>query len=152
VVAHVLLSSLGDLSIYFGLVVHAGMLSGAMGILDDYFIRPALHRLFLELNYSISFVGHSLGAGTAALLAAEFRNGLQLLLSEKFILEGCPKISALAVSCPACVSETLSDAFAEDDLVLSVINGYDIVPRFSKVNMAKMLLEIKANGDKVDSW
>ena len=52
------------------------MLDGALGILDNYGIRHSLERLYLEHHYSITFVGHSLGAGTAALLAAEFKNGI----------------------------------------------------------------------------
>ena len=57
-------------------LVHSGMLVGAMSILDDYGIRRSLERLYLDHNYSITIVGHSLGAGTAALLAAEFKNGI----------------------------------------------------------------------------
>jgi pimeloyl-ACP methyl ester carboxylesterase len=75
------------------------MLDGALGILDDYFMRLALHRLFLEQNYSVAFVGHSLGAGTAALMAAEFRNGIQTLCDSQLTAPGrscqcCSKLVA----------------------------------------------------------
>ena len=43
-------------------------------ILDDYGARAVIERLSLE-GYTIKIVGHSLGAGTSSLLAAELKNG-----------------------------------------------------------------------------
>ena len=68
-----------------------------------------------------------------------------------FVLDSS-RIKAIALATPPCTSDSIADALAADELVLTVINGFDIVPRFSKVNMIGMLEEIKATASKTDDW
>jgi hypothetical protein len=43
------------------------------------------------------------------------------------------RLSAVCYAPPPCISESLANAMLNDNLVLSLVNGLDIVPRFSKV-------------------
>jgi hypothetical protein len=52
--------------------IHRGLYTAAMGLLEGYNLRPVLMRL-LTAGYQIKIVGHSLGAGIAALITAELR-------------------------------------------------------------------------------
>jgi hypothetical protein len=52
--------------------IHRGLYTAAMGLLEGYNLRPVLMRL-LTAGYQIKVVGHSLGAGIAALITAELR-------------------------------------------------------------------------------
>lgn len=52
--------------------IHKGLHTAAMGLLEGYNLRSTLLRL-LGLDYQVKVVGHSLGAGIAALIAAELR-------------------------------------------------------------------------------
>ena len=56
--------------------VHAGMYRGARGILDHAHMAEAIDKLIND-GYSIKVVGHSLGAGTASIIA--------LLLKERYV-------------------------------------------------------------------
>ena len=55
--------------------VHSGMLRAAKGILDDYGLRSVLIDLIAR-GYSVTIAGHSLGAGTAAIVAMELKQAL----------------------------------------------------------------------------
>jgi len=118
--------------------VHSGMYGGAVAILESFAMRKYLSLLSIN-GYSVKIVGHSLGAGTAALIAAELRNGY--LLSSNEILRSA-KIRALTIATPACTSASISDAFAYDRLVLNVIKWSDAVPRFTRSNISKLAAEI----------
>jgi len=52
--------------------IHKGLYTAATGLLDGYNLRTTLLQL-LSKGYSVKVVGHSLGAGIAALIAAELR-------------------------------------------------------------------------------
>lgn len=54
--------------------VHHAMMEGALKILDVFAMRESIHQLVLE-GYEVKVVGHSLGAATACLVAAELRSG-----------------------------------------------------------------------------
>ena len=45
-----------------------------------------------------------------------------------------PSLSAIAYAMPPAVSESLAQAMSADDLCVSAVNSFDIVPRFSKVS------------------
>ena len=64
-------------------------------------------------------VGHSMGAGTAALLTTMIRESVP----------GCADARCYALACPACMTMELAESCKE--YVTSVINGTDIVPTFS---------------------
>lgn len=54
--------------------VHNAMMEGALKILDVFAMRECLHQL-VKNGYDVKIVGHSLGAATACLIAAELRSG-----------------------------------------------------------------------------
>ena len=66
-----------------------------------------------------TLTGHSMGAGTAALLTTMLRESLP----------GCAEARCYAMACPACLTYELADSCRE--YVTSIINGTDIVPTFS---------------------
>lgn len=55
--------------------MHYGMFKAALAILDGYAVRPLLGKL-LARGYSLTCVGHSLGAAVAAAVAMEVRSTL----------------------------------------------------------------------------
>ena len=56
-------------------IIHKGLHTAALGLLDGYNLRTTLLRL-IAAGYTVKIVGHSLGAGIAALIAAELRVSL----------------------------------------------------------------------------
>ncbi len=65
------------------------------------------------------YTGHSMGAGTAALVTTMLRE----------TVPECAEARCYAMACPACMTLELADACRE--YVTSLINGTDIVPTFS---------------------
>jgi len=122
--------------------VHRGIHQGALGILDGYNLRPYLLKLWGR-GYVTTIVGHSLGAGTAALIAAELRNSCR----ENAFDGTLTSIKAVVFSSPAIVTDNLATAFVQSELLVNVIYGNDIVPRISKRNMATLAKEIIEFGD-----
>jgi len=124
--------------------VHKGMYEGAKGILDEYGLRDYISSLSCK-GYSIVCAGHSLGAGTAALLAMELKNGFAELVSESSGVEGVShSIRALGFGCPPILCENLSDAVFHDGLVTVAVLNNDVVPRFSRLNVAELAQELGA--------
>jgi hypothetical protein len=54
--------------------VHHAMMEGVLKILDVFAMRESIHQL-VKNGYDVKIVGHSLGAATACLVAAELRSG-----------------------------------------------------------------------------
>lgn len=54
--------------------VHHAMMEGALKILDVFAMRECIHQL-VKNGFDVKIVGHSLGAATACLIAAELRSG-----------------------------------------------------------------------------
>ena len=50
-----------------------------------------------------------------------------------------PSLSAIAYAMPPAVSESLAQAMSADDLCVSAVNSFDIVPRFSKASVLLLL-------------
>jgi hypothetical protein len=75
-----------------------------------------------EAGYSIMLVGHSLGAGAAALMAMMYKRG------------GISHLSCYAFATPNCVSLSLAEGC--DDYVTSVVFRDDIIARFSPEALA----------------
>ena len=73
-------------------------------------------------------VGHSLGAGAAAIAAMELR--------EHDFLE----VEALGFGCPSLLSRDLSEA--TKDYITTVVNDADVVSRMSGVSMTNILLDL----------
>lgn len=128
--------------------VHSGMYAGAKSILDVYCMRKYISKL-CEDGYEISVVGHSLGAGTTAVLAAELQNGFRL--SSNVVLRN-KKVRAIAFATPAVTCETLAQAFLDDGLVLNLVTRFDAVPRFSRRNLRTLAKEIKEFASVSQEW
>jgi pimeloyl-ACP methyl ester carboxylesterase len=91
-------------------------------------IRP---QLFLSLERDkirVVLIGHSLGAGAAAIAAME--------LNEHDFLE----VEALGFGCPSLLSRDLSESTKE--YITTVVNDADIVSRMSGASMTNMLLDL----------
>ena len=148
--------------------------------------------MLLDGGFEIKVVGHSLGAGVAAILVADLKNGLfrrqqlrtanpdgispeeeeKLLSDSKFIylgldydnvhVQACniseeeltplPSVKAICYATPPCVGETLANAFLKDELILSMVNGNDIVPRLSGRNIQNLAEEIQSFSSTAEFW
>ncbi|KAJ8608390.1 hypothetical protein CTAYLR_008154 [Chrysophaeum taylorii] len=102
---------------------HCGMLAAARAILDKCGARKVLETLF-DAGFELEIVGHSMGAGVAAVLAA--------LLDKP--------ATCVCFAPPACVSPCLADALK--DRVLSVVHRDDLVPRLSDSNCAALARDL----------
>mmetsp|Transcript_33095 Transcript_33095/g.43572 ORF Transcript_33095/g.43572 Transcript_33095/m.43572 type:complete len:620 (-) Transcript_33095:553-2412(-) len=106
---------------------HGGIATAAVALAEQ--ILPRLENLIQQYpDYEFSITGHSLGAGTAALMA--------ILLRYEF---DC-RLKAVCFACPPVCS--LPMARASTDIVTTVINGHDFVPRFSAASLAKLKREV----------
>lgn len=151
--------------------------------------------MLLDKGFEVKVIGHSLGAGVAALLVADLKNGLfrrqqlrtslkndpssidsfdenELLSDSKFIYLGLdhenvhvqgmniledeakelPVVRAFCYATPPCVGENLATALLDDNLVISMINGDDIVPRLSGRNIQNLADEIKSFASTAEIW
>eukprot|EP00939_MAST-03C_sp_MAST-3C-sp1_P000611 g611.t1 len=106
---------------------HSGIVEAAEKILDEHF---SILRICSEANYRIRLVGHSLGGGTASLIATMLK---QQLLPDA-------DVRATSFASPACVSSEL--AKESSAYVTSVVNAYDCVPRMSVANGSRLLDEL----------
>ena len=79
------------------------MLRAARAILDDFGTRAVIYKLSKE-NFHIKIIGHSLGAGTSALLTAELKNGFMKDL-DAGLTSMIPRIMCLAYACPSVTSK-----------------------------------------------
>ena len=129
---------------------HLGMLDAATAILYDY--KMDKHILHLAtLGYAIRVVGHSMGGGTASLIAAELQNKCFDLVDNKILTE-VPPLLAISFGAPPCVSADLSAAFLEDELVYTVVNQDDFVPRLCRHTLQKMADQLKEVDKLTDEW
>ena len=96
------------------------ILNYRLGLLDELLLKESA----LCAGYRVRVIGHSLGAGCAAILA--------VMLRPKF-----PDLKALCFSVPGCV---LSDQLAErcKEYVTSYVLDNDIVPRLSQDSMENL--------------
>lgn len=128
---------------YEGGHAHWGMLEAAR-----YFAKEELPRVRAILDKEkctrLQLVGHSLGAGTAALLAHVARNDP----AAKKLMEGID-VTAVGIATPAVLSAELAEGCS--DYVDSVVLLHDIVPRFSIHNVFQLKEEMDATrwGEKL---
>ncbi|XP_072312392.1 diacylglycerol lipase-beta isoform X2 [Eucyclogobius newberryi] len=117
---------------------HKGMCQAAGYIYKKLVNDGILTQAFsIAPEYKLVIVGHSLGAGTAALLAVMLKNSF-------------PTLKCYAFSPPGgLVSKALADY--TKDFVISVVLGKDLVPRLSLPNMEDLkrrILKIVSNCNK----
>jgi len=108
--------------------VHSGMLNAALGILEDYHVVEYLSQLREVGGYTdVKVVGHSLGAGVAALIVAVLKNSV-VAAWEKVASPAAAAVVQKRLVCgigfatPACVCAELADAMLLDNVFTSVIN------------------------------
>ena len=130
--------------------IHTYMHIFVRAILDDYGARSAIDRLSLE-GYSIKVVGHSLGAGTSSLLAAELKNGFVGNVRSG-LRQTVPQIQCYAYACPSCTSANIADAMCEDGLVMVMVNRDDPIPRISRASIMRLAEKVIAFASTADEW
>ena len=128
---------------------HRGMLRAARAILDECGCRVALERL-RAAGYSLTIVGHSLGAGVGTILTA------LLLLGEKAATASDPSLppppppppphkamACIAYAAPPCVDARLASMLKT--AVVSVVHNDDVVPRLSSANFRRLASDVVAD-------
>ncbi|CAE8597322.1 unnamed protein product, partial [Polarella glacialis] len=115
---------------------HRGMLRQATAIVRV--LGSVIERLEKE-GYQVIFVGHSLGAGVAALAGAVLRLGLEGPKSTK--------VRSLCYATPACGNASLG-RYCEAHAI-TVINCDDIVPRLSLETARKLRAELEERREAV---
>lgn len=106
--------------------VHMGMFNSATAVLDVHCVKLALLHLF-DSGFNIKIVGHSLGAGTGALILMEFKRHLwtrvqanpSLQKDKSSLFEG--RVSTVLYGVPAVVCADIAKALYEDKHILSVV-------------------------------
>ncbi|KAL5203765.1 hypothetical protein ABZP36_008636 [Zizania latifolia] len=107
---------------------HCGMLAAARWIADQ--AIPCLHRALEQFpDYRIKIIGHSMGAGIAAILTYMLRENKKLSSS-----------SCIAFGPAACMTWDLAES--GKGFVTAVVNRNDLVPSFGKVSVANLHTEV----------
>jgi hypothetical protein len=126
-------------------VCHRGMLRAARAILDDCGCRAALE-LFRSAEYSLTLVGHSLGAGVASVLTALLTLGEKATRSDPTAPPPPPqpppfaRVVCIAYACPSCVDKRLAELLKPS--VLAAVHNDDVVPRLNDANFRQLALEL----------
>ncbi|KAF0981704.1 hypothetical protein FDP41_012361 [Naegleria fowleri] len=108
---------------------HKGILTAAKYFDSNKFIKEVVRRtLDHHPGYKLRLLGHSLGGGTAAILATMWKKEF-------------PDIHCYAFACPPVLSQILSDECAE--YVTSFINGDDFVTRLSMTAVHELRKEVQ---------
>ncbi|KAG8098846.1 hypothetical protein GUJ93_ZPchr0013g35521 [Zizania palustris] len=116
---------------------HCGMLAAARWIAN--LAIPHLHKGVREFpDYHIKIIGHSMGAGIAAILT--------YILHEHHEFSSC---TCLAFAPPACMTWELAESGKE--FVTSLINRNDVVPAFSKVSIENLRTEVMVSSKLDDA-
>jgi hypothetical protein len=108
--------------------VHAGMHRAAEGILQQYHVGEYLAQLREVGNYrDVKVVGHSLGAGVAALIVAILKNRMVSAWEKVSSAAAAATVQRRAVcgvgfAPPACVCSSLADALLLDNVFTCVVN------------------------------
>jgi hypothetical protein len=110
---------------------HEGMLTAANKLCDD--LEDAIKNMAIRDGYTTKIVGHSLGAGAAALLGILLRTRLtnERLRDPKFL-------HVWAFACPACLD--IESARESKSFITSVVNKSDVVPRASIANLKLLII------------
>eukprot|EP00775_Hariotina_reticulata_P006650 gene6650-6875_t len=121
---------------YCGGAAHWGMLSAAQWFVENE-VAQVKELLDQRPGYELLLVGHSLGAGTAAMLAHMLKND-----AKAADIIGDVRFKAVGIATPAVLTEELAGSCRE--YITSVVLMHDIVPRFSIHNVFKMKEEMDA--------
>ncbi|KQJ87433.2 sn1-specific diacylglycerol lipase alpha isoform X2 [Brachypodium distachyon] len=110
---------------------HCGMVAAARWIADQ--AIPCLSRAVEQFpDYRIKIIGHSMGAGIAALLTYILRENKKLSSS-----------SCIAFGPAACMTWDLAES--GKDFITTIVNGNDLVPSLGKVSATSLRTEVMAS-------
>lgn len=110
---------------------HCGMVVAARWIANQ--AIPCLNEAVAQFpDYGVKIIGHSMGAGIAAILAYILRE------NEKLSSSTC-----LAFGPAACMTWDLAES--GKDFITTIVNRNDLVPSFGKVSAAKLRTEVMAS-------
>jgi len=116
---------------YRGGHAHSGILASGKNLAKQYLPKlKDLHEITQRDKIRVILIGHSLGAGAAAIAAME--------LHEHDFLE----VEAVGFGCPSLLSRDLSHT--TKDYITTVVNDADIVSRMSGASMTNILLDLMA--------
>lgn len=138
-----------------GLTAHAhnGIMSSAAHVLQG-IAQPACALLEENPGYALTFVGHSLGGGTAALCAmlvhecapdaaaavadaALDDHELVVQQAALRLQDACHgQVTAFTMCAPSCVSPAMAELC--EDYVASLVHGHDIVPRLRLLGLERL--------------
>lgn len=121
--------------------VHLGMHEAMSSILQSYDMWRHLVLLAKE-GFALRVVGHSMGGATAAVIAAELTNRFTTMV-ESEQMSSLPSIKAICYGTPPCVSAELSSALFDDELVVTVVNQDDFVPRLCRHTLLQLVDQLK---------
>ena len=132
---------------------HAGMLEAARWFMKNESAQLA-ELMRRHPTYQLKVVGHSLGAGTAALLtmflradtSAEQQGGGTMVMDQGMRA----RVSCTAVATPPCLSYDLAVATAP--YITSVVLDDDVIPRTSLVSLYNMQVETLETDWCVSKW
>jgi uncharacterized protein (DUF2235 family) len=82
---------------------------------------------------------------------AEILDEISPIKAEKITVD-VQRVDAVVFSCPAIVSLNIAAAFAQDRLLINVINGPDIIPRLSRHSMGFLAKEMNDFRGQAEEW
>ena len=117
--------------------VHEGLLHCAQQLFSE--ISPLIEEFALSKGYDVVCTGHSMGAGTSALLAILIRGKYPELVVPNELVE---RVRVYAFAPPPVTDRATS--LACQHYVLSIVNNSDIIPRSSLTNLDISLTMLEA--------
>lgn len=118
---------------------HAGIVQSARNLVQK--VRDCVTKTLSQEEYhgyAVITTGHSLGAGTASVLALILRDEIKLGAEET-------PIFCVAFAPPPCLTYEVADA--ANKCTLTVVNGPDVVPRLSVAMLVPLLATARYVGD-----
>eukprot|EP00978_Attheya_sp_CCMP212_P038029 scaffold184574_cov57-Attheya_sp.AAC.1 len=118
---------------------HEGIFTAACTVADE--TQDVVEHLFLPAGYQIVLTGHSLGAGTAALVGVLLRSRIAALRldddthnnEDSTTTTTIPRLRVFAFASPPVMD--LDTAIACKPFITTIVNNSDVVPRLSMGNM-----------------
>lgn len=125
--------------------VHEGLLHCAQQLFSE--ISPLIEEFAVSKGYVVVCTGHSMGAGTSALLALLIRGKYPELVMPQ---RGVERVHAYAFAPPPVMDRATS--LACQHYVTSIVNNSDIIPRSSLTNLDILLTMLEAVRNSLVDW